>query len=84
MNKAQTAKRLQELQHQEFENINTRNRFGFKDSINCYLTINGERYEQWSDFETKADCQRDHPELTFIMRNGRVYYKVESDKSKLG
>ena len=60
---------------------NSRNQHGFKDSINCYLTIKGDRYEQWSDFDTKEDCQKENPGMVFITRKvddfTRVYYKVD-------
>ena len=51
-----------------FKKINTRNNFGVKESSNCYLNINGKRYEQWSDFETKKDMQKQFPNDTFVAR----------------
>lgn len=44
------------------------NSYGVKDSINTYLTINGQRYEQWSDTGTKEDYQKEHPLEKFIAR----------------
>lgn len=45
-----------------------RNGEGVKDSSNCYLTINGKKYTQWSDFETKEEMEKQFPNETFIAR----------------
>jgi len=50
------------------QNNNTRNQYGVKSSDNCYLNIKGNRYEQWSDFETKEDCEKANPNDKFIAR----------------
>lgn len=46
----------------------SRNNFGVKDSLNCYLNINGKRYEQWTDFETKEEVEKKNPNDKFIQR----------------
>lgn len=61
---------------------NNRNEFGVKDSINTYLNINGKHYEQWSDFATKEECERENPEDKFIARKQkegfiRIYKEVK-------
>lgn len=47
---------------------NTRNDYGVKDSANTYLNINGKKYEQWSDFITKEEAEKEDPQFTFIQR----------------
>ena len=41
-----------------------------------YLTINGDKYEQWSDHLTKAECQYAYPGQHFISRT--IIRKSES------
>ena len=36
-------------------NANNRNSFGFKDSINCYLTIAGKQWNQMTDFRLNRE-----------------------------
>ena len=59
-----------------------RNQYGVKDSANTYLNINGKHYEQWSDFETKEDMEKEYPQDSFISRKQkdgfvRVYRLVK-------
>lgn len=61
---------------------NSRNQFGLKDSINTYLNIAGKRYEQWADFKSKAECEQEYPQYTFIARKQkegftRIYKLVD-------
>jgi uncharacterized protein YgiB involved in biofilm formation len=59
---------------------NKRNQYGVKDCIDGYRNINGELYTQWSDWQTKKDCEKEYPKDKFIQRkeNGfvRIYKKV--------
>lgn len=69
--------------------MNTRNRFGVKDSINTYLNIKSKRYEQWSDFKTKEDCEKENPDMEFIARKHkegftRIYRLVSNLPRKEG
>lgn len=52
------------------------NKFGVKDSSNCYLNINGNRYEQWTDFKTKEECQKENPKMTFISRKQEGFTRI--------
>jgi hypothetical protein len=66
---------------------NQRNKHGFKDSINTYLTIKGCRYEQFSDHKTKEECQKEFPNDHFISRTidgafTRVYRKIKSSNTE--
>jgi len=64
--------------------INTRNGYGLKDSLNCYLTIKGQKYEQWFDGDTLAEAKNkvhtSPAEFKYIIRKHkdgfyRIYYK---------
>lgn len=57
------------------------NRYGVKDSSQCYLNIRGKRYEQWTDFFTKEECEKENPGFIFIQRKQkegftRIYKQV--------
>lgn len=63
---------------------NSRNDFGVKDSINTYLNINGKKFEQWSDFKSKEECEKENPNNKFIARTQkegftRIYREVEHE-----
>ena len=55
---------------------NKRNQYGVKDSVNTYLNINGKQYEQWTDFESKEDMERENPNDTFISRKQKGFTRI--------
>jgi hypothetical protein len=62
------------------QNLNNRNKFGVKDSINCYLNINGIHYIQYMDSEgyTPAEFQ----DAIFKLKCQDIKYVVRTiDKS---
>ena len=56
---------------------NTRNQYGVKDSSDCYLTIEGKQYEQFTDFESKEDMEKQFPNDVFIKRGDRIYQLIK-------
>ena len=66
---------------------NCRNSAGYKDCINCYITIEGKKWKQWADMGgNKDDCKKriaedtdKYPDHSFIIRKidglfYRIYY----------
>ena len=62
--------------------INSRNKSGVKDSINCYLTINDVKFYQWSDQGTKKEAIQEAIKVnnqghkTIIRKIDKIFYRV--------
>jgi hypothetical protein len=67
-----------------------RNSYGVKDSMNCYLTIKGKKYYQWTDYyegvdnddkeamkERMEQDKKEYPDREFIIRKQpEGFYRV--------
>ena len=59
--------------------INKRNQYNKKDCNNCYLTINGIKYAEWTDNEDISieDCIKNFPNHKFIRRKiDGTFYRI--------
>ena len=55
---------------------NKRNQNGVKNAFDTYLNVKGKLYTQWTDNDSKEDCEREYPEYKFISRTIKGFTRV--------